>query len=871
MTKVLDRRLRSADSEISSVKTSRMAAALALAAALFCAAASEANAAEYGVNLIVNGNAEGGPFSLDGGPVANIPGWAVSGAPTVVKYGATGGFPTSSDPGPFDRANAFFAGGSTASSVLSQDIDVSANAADIDAGKVACDIVAWLGGFLNSDDDAIFLVQFRKDAITANGSAPQLGPVLATDRGGKTGLLARSETLPIPSGTRIIRVILVLTRNANNGGAYNDGYADSLSVVLRGPVVVTSAADSGQGSLRDALPKATAITFDPVVFGAANAPHVIELTSGLNAINSDLTITGPGADLLTVHMNRLDSTVFFVIGTSSLKPVVRITALTTRGGAFGIICSFGDLTLDHVILRDAVKGIAATSSTIHISNSLITGNTDGGAAFGTSSVFLASVTISNNPASSSAGAGIYNTEGLLTATNCTISGNASNPGSSVISSIIRGSTSSSMTLINCTVSDNSTDFGGSTFYTENLSLLQLSSCTIAGNNVGRSILAKDNTTIMIANSIISDAGVSLVTEGTGNTIVSKGYNISRDNGEGFLNATGDRVTTASALKLGPLQDNGGPTFTRALLAGSIAIDKGNSSLTTDQRGAPRPVDDPKSASGGGNNSDIGAFEFQGTPPVVLANISGRLPVGTGDNALFAGFIVSGYQPKRVIIRAIGPSLGIAGSLADPTLELRDSNGVLLQANDNWKDSPNKQAIIDTTIAPTNDLESAIVATLPAGPGTGYTAIVRGANNATGIGVVEVYDLDRSLDSTLVNISNRGFVQTGDNALFAGNIVVGQASQKVIIRAIGPSLLIRGGTVMADPTLELHDANGGLLESNDNWVDSPNKQAIIDSTIPPSNNLESAIVRTLPPANYTAIVRGANNTTGIAVVEVYALN
>jgi len=153
--------------------------------------------------------------------------------------------------------------------------------------------------------------------------------------------------------------------------------------------------------------------------------------------------------------------------------------------------------------------------------------------------------------------------------------------------------------------------------------------------------------------------------------------------------------------------------------------------------------------------------------------------------------------------------------------------------------------------------------------TGYTAIVRGANNGTGIGVVEAYDLDRTVDSKLANISTRGFVQTGDNVLIAGTIILGHAPQKVIIRAIGPSLNVPGK--LADPTLELHDANGGILESNDNWVDSPNKQAIIDSTIPPTNNLESAIVRTLGPANYTAIVRGVNNTTGIAVVEVYALN
>ena len=153
---------------------------------------------------------------------------------------------------------------------------------------------------------------------------------------------------------------------------------------------------------------------------------------------------------------------------------------------------------------------------------------------------------------------------------------------------------------------------------------------------------------------------------------------------------------------------------------------------------------------------------------------------------------------------------------------------------------------------------------------GYTAIVRGVNNTTGIAVVEAYDLDRTVNSKLANISTRGLVQTGDNVLIAGTIILGQASQKVIIRAIGPSLSVPGK--LADPTLELRDSNGALLEANDNWVDSPNKQAIIDSTIPPTNNLESAIVRTLPAngASYTAIVRGVNNTTGIAVVEVYAL-
>jgi hypothetical protein len=210
-------------------------------------------------------------------------------------------------------------------------------------------------------------------------------------------------------------------------------------------------------------------------------------------------------------------------------------------------------------------------------------------------------------------------------------------------------------------------------------------------------------------------------------------------------------------------------------------------------------------------------------------------------------------------------LPFTGKLADPILELHDSTGALLETNDNWMDSLNKQAIIDSTISPSNPLESAIVRTLAPGA---YTAVVRGVNNGTGIGVVEAYDLDTTASSKLANISTRGLVQGGDNVLIAGTIVVGPTSQKVIIRALGPSTGVPGA--IADPTLELHDGNGALLEANDNWVDSANKQAIIDSTIPPTNNLESAIVRTLTPASYTAIVRSADNTTGIAVVEVYAL-
>ena len=266
-----------------------------------------------------------------------------------------------------------------------------------------------------------------------------------------------------------------------------------------------------------------------------------------------------------------------------------------------------------------------------------------------------------------------------------------------------------------------------------------------------------------------------------------------------------------------------------------------------------------------------------TPATVLGNISTRMRVETGDNVLIGGFIITGTQPKKVIIRAIGPSLSqfFAGTLANPTLELRDQQNGLIAANDDWKNQPDadRQAVIDSTVAPTNDLESALVRTLPAN-GANYTAIVRGANNGTGIGVVEAFDLDQSVDSKLANISTRGFAQSDPDIMIAGTIILGSQAQKVLIRAIGPSLSQFFAGTLANPTLELRDQQGGLIAANDDWKNQPDadRQAVIDSTIPPTNDLESALVRTLPGNNaqYTAIVRGVNGATGVAVVEMYAL-
>ena len=252
----------------------------------------------------------------------------------------------------------------------------------------------------------------------------------------------------------------------------------------------------------------------------------------------------------------------------------------------------------------------------------------------------------------------------------------------------------------------------------------------------------------------------------------------------------------------------------------------------------------------------------------LGNISTRLRVETGDNILIAGFILTGSQPKKVIARGIGPSLPVQDALANPILELRDAAGTLLGFNNNWKDNQRTE-IEMTTIPPTNDLESAIVATLPANKSS-YTAILRGAGGGTGTGVVELYDLERTVDSTLANLSTRGYVQTGNDVLIAGTIVVGSSPRRVIVRAIGPSLDLPDK--MQDPNLELRDANGALLRENDNWR-TDQEADIIATTIAPSHDLEAAIVATLPAQNasYTAILRGAQNTVGIAVVEVFAIN
>jgi hypothetical protein len=250
------------------------------------------------------------------------------------------------------------------------------------------------------------------------------------------------------------------------------------------------------------------------------------------------------------------------------------------------------------------------------------------------------------------------------------------------------------------------------------------------------------------------------------------------------------------------------------------------------------------------------------PPRSLLNVSTRLRSETGENALIAGFIVTGNSPKKVLLRAIGSSLPVGGKMADPRLELYDSSGRSVGFNDNWNFT--RAEVLATGAAPADEREAALVTTVP--PGS-YTAVVDGPES--GVAVAELYDLTPEA-SKVANISTRGRVDTGDSVMIGGFIIGGDQPTRLIVRAIGPSLARAGVSgAVGDTTLDLHDGNGALVASNDDWR-SDQQEEIAATSIPPTDDHESAIVVTLQPGNYTAVVRGKDGTTGVALVEVYNL-
>jgi uncharacterized repeat protein (TIGR01451 family) len=259
-------------------------------------------------------------------------------------------------------------------------------------------------------------------------------------------------------------------------------------------------------------------------------------------------------------------------------------------------------------------------------------------------------------------------------------------------------------------------------------------------------------------------------------------------------------------------------------------------------------------------------------PTQALNLATRMRVQAGDNVGIGGFIITGNSAKTVAIRGIGPSLaafGLSDFLPDPTLELRNSSGLLLKPNDNWQDdSADAAQLTAHGLALQDPKESGIVATLQ--PGASYTAILAGKNQTAGVGLVEIYDIDQTADSELANISTRGFVLTGNNVMIGGFILGGSNTTQIVVRGIGPSLAQFGlNPVLADPTLELHDGNGAILISNDNWQDDPTIPALIVALgLAPQDPKESGIVAVLPPGAFTAILAGKNGGTGIGLVEIY---
>jgi hypothetical protein len=644
-------------------------------------------------------------------------------------------------------------------------------------------------------------------------------------------------------------------------------------------LTVNSGADAGGTcpgatcTLRQAI--LVAASGDTINFAAGIA--TIDLTSSELGIDKNLTITGPGANLLIVERSAANGI-----------PPFRIFSIAP--GNFNVTVS--GLTIANGSATDGA-GIYNSSGTLTVATCTISGNFNngcgggfgcgvGGGVFNDTggTVNITDSTLSRN-GGGNGGGGIFNKGGMAIVTNSTISGNfggATGGGGGIFND-----TGGTINLTNSTISGNDgTGFTGAAGGAGGIR-----------NDAGGTVNARNT---IIAKNIKSGAAYDV-----GGPLTSQGYNlIGNNNGATIVPMTGDQIGTPGSPidpKLGPLQDNGGPTFTQALLSGSTAIDGGHSSgSNTDQRGLPRPVDNPGIPNAiGGDGSDIGAFEVQtisatptptptptatptasptARPAAKSLNISTRSRVQTGDNVMIGGFIVTGNVSKKVIVRALGPSLqgsGLTGVLADPVLELHGPNGSVIASDDNWRDDPDQALQIQASgIPPQDDLESAIVITLPP---AGYTAVVSGKSNGTGLGLVEVYDLDQTSDAELANISTRAVVETGNNVIIGGFILGGaNASPEIIVRAIGPSL---GGlgivNPLPDPTLELRDGNGMLIAFDDNWRDNPAQAAqIIAAGLQPQNDLEAAIVATLPPGAYTAIVAGRNAGTGVGLVEVYNL-
>jgi hypothetical protein len=682
-------------------------------------------------------------------------------------------------------------------------------------------------------------------------------------------------------------------------------------------LIVANTNDAGADSLRATV--AAALADDTIKFNiptsdpgynSSTGVFTVTLTSGEIVIGRDLAITGPSGANIAISGNHASRIFNITAGTVEISNLSLVNGLAKgadgnpvgsdeeangRPGTGGAVLNQGTVTLERCTFtgNNAVGGVGASRTVVSGGSG---GAGQGGAIANHNTLSLIACTLAANSATGGtsgiggfeikfsaaggigSGGAVYNTAtATLSLTNCTLTDNTAvganvryTPPFSLPGAVAQGGGIANLgtsTIAHSTVANNRAVGGdslGSSSGSDN------GGASFGGGLYGATgSVSSTRDTIFAPNAAIGGVGFFAGQTGpaTGpdvnGAVSSQGHNLlGRSDGcTGFTaddQQGGTTDPTRLDPKLGALGNNGGPTETLPLLPGSPAIDGGSpAAAARDQRYFVRT-----------GPPDIGAFEYQGTQPVLLANISTRLRVQTGDNTVIGGFIVTGTEPKTVIVRGLGPSLPLPGALTDPVIEVHGSAGELLAANDNWRDATTSQDIIGSGLPPSNDLESSLWGIL--NPGA-YTVVLRGKNNATGIALFEVYDLDQTVDSKLANVSTRGFVETGDNVMIGGTIITGSPPARVLFRAIGPSLANFGvPNVLGDPVMELYDGNGGLIAINYDWRDTQEAE-IIATGIPPSNNLESAIVRDLAPGNYTAIVRGLNDTTGVAVVEVYNLD
>ncbi|MBS0657022.1 MAG: hypothetical protein JSR82_02090 [Verrucomicrobia bacterium] len=612
------------------------------------------------------------------------------------------------------------------------------------------------------------------------------------------------------------------------------GAASDLGAVERGPVVtVASTAGSGPGSLRAAIDAATGDT--RIRLDASLSGQTVALTGSALVVPAGRVIEINASNLpagLKLTGSTLPRVFDVAAGGALTLRRVAISATAQAGAQPGVaVRSFGGVTLTECDLGGIVTdgeasclfvggGIASIERSTFGRGSASGGN--GGAIVVDGSdtqAWLVNSTIADHQGS---GAG---RAGGLTVRN------------GAFASLLH------VTLTNCS---------GGTGAAGGLYLLNGAEARLE-----RSILAANT----------GGAGADI--NNSGSTVTAAGPNLLG------VNATvsaqfpaGPLVGTAAAPlppRLSALGSNGGFTPTAFPQIGSPALDAaGTSPLAVDQRGQPR---------GNLAKDDLGAVEVGLNDPAStrLINVSTRLRAGTGTSVPIAGFAIRG-GPKKVAIRVLGPTLaafGVPEVLANPTLQLvRQSDGATLATNDDWQtDAASAQELTNANLALPNARESGLVATLAEGT---YTAIVRGVSDGTGNCLVEVYDLDRAASPRLVNLSTRGPAGLGDNAMIAGLVVGPGQTKRVVVRSLGPTLTAFGVSgALQDPTIEVRDANGAVIASNDDWQSTQSAELAASGFAPPDSR-EPAVLLNLNPGSYTAIVRGKNNTQGNAIVEVYEL-